>query len=404
MLYKRGKKGTYWFRFRFAGRWVHESARSMSKTVARDAERQRRRQLEESFNGIEKRKLPPTLGQASKTWIDRRTGLAEGTRETYQVALKHLKSKLGTILVCDIEPRHIAAYQRVRLAESAAAGTINKEIACLSSILSDCGVWAQIRRDVKRLPENEEAGRALKTAEETALLEHASIAGEHQGGWTPLYTVTVLALNTGMRHNEIRILKWKNVNLETRHLTVGASKTEAGRGRPIPLTQSAWAALTTWASRFPNKEPEHFIFPACENGRIDLSRPISNWRTAWRRATTLIRCPSCAQLQNPGKTCKNEQCQADLSKTKSSLDGLRFHDLRHTAATKLLEQGTPYPVVAQILGWSASTAVRMAKRYGHIRPEAQRRALEGVATAEIQRDVNQIVNQVSDAVESRLPN
>jgi hypothetical protein len=149
----------------------------------------------------------------------------------------------------------------------------------------------------------------------------------------PLYTVTVLALNTGMRHNE-----------------------------------------------------------------------ISNWRTAWRRATTLIRCPSCAQLQDPGKTCKNEECQADVSNIKSSIDGLRFHDLRHTAATKLLEQGTPYPVVAQILGWSASTAVRMAKRYGHIRPEAQRRALEGVATAEIQRDVNQIVNQVSDAVESRLPN
>jgi integrase len=81
--------------------------------------------------------------------------------------------------------------------------------------------------------------------------------------------------------------------------------------------------------------------------------------------------------------------------------GLRFHDLRHTAATKLLEQGTPIPVVAQILGWSASTAVRMAKRYGHIRPEVQRQA---VATDEIQAAVNQIVHQAEREVEFKLPN
>jgi hypothetical protein len=48
MIFKRGKKGTYWMRFRFAGRLVHESARTTSKTLARDAERQRRRELETS--------------------------------------------------------------------------------------------------------------------------------------------------------------------------------------------------------------------------------------------------------------------------------------------------------------------------------------------------------------------
>ena len=63
------------------------------------------------------------------------------------------------------------------------------------------------------------------------------------------------------------------------------------------------------------------------------------------------------------------------------LAGLRFHDLRHSAATKMLENGVPIATVAQVLGWSASTAIRMAKRYGHIRPEAQRQALESIATA-----------------------
>jgi hypothetical protein len=61
MLYQRGKEKTWWYRFRFGGRIVHESAKTQSKTVAREGERQRRRQLEESWNQITRRTLPPRL-------------------------------------------------------------------------------------------------------------------------------------------------------------------------------------------------------------------------------------------------------------------------------------------------------------------------------------------------------
>lgn len=375
MIYRRGKKKTYWIRFRFAGRFVHESARTTSKVIARDAERQRRRELEKSWNRIEKRSLPPTFSEAAKRWLEKRTSLASNTLETYKGALKHVGASLGLMLVCEIEARHIVAYQRARLAQRAAGATINKEIACLSSILGDCGIWQHVRRDIKRIDENQDAGRALSRDEERRLLNRASTVGRRQGNWTPLYTVTVLGLNTGMRHKEIRLLKWKNLDLENRVLKVAESKTEAGKGRPIPLTHPAWAAMDVWASRFPDRNPEHFVFPACENGHLDLHRPIANWRTAWRRA------------------CFD-----------AGLNGLRFHDLRHTSATKLLEQGTPIAVVAQILGWSASTAVRMAKRYGHIRPEVQRQALAAVATDEIQIAVNQIVHQAEGKVELKLRN
>jgi integrase len=54
----------------------------------------------------------------------------------------------------------------------------------------------------------------------------------------------------------------------------------------------------------------------------------------------------------------------------------RFHDLRHTAVTRLLEAGIPYPVVASMMGWSAATAIRMAKRYGHIGSQALREAAD----------------------------
>jgi integrase len=370
-VYKRGKRETYWMRFRFAGRIVHESTRTDSKVVAREAERQRRRELENSWNRIEKRTLPPTITEASKRWLAKRAALASGTRRTYEAALQHVRKSLGTRLICEITARDIVAYQRGRLSNGAAGATINKEVTCLSAILSDYGIWIQIRRDVKRVEENETAGRALTSAEEGRLLEFASQVGRHQGNWTPLYTVTALGLNTGMRHKEIRTLRWKNLDLANRTLTVGESKTAAGKGRAVPLVRPAWAALDVWASRFPNPTPEHFVFPACENGKVNPERPIANWRTAWRRA------------------CRE-----------AGLSGLRFHDLRHTAATKLLEQGAPAAVVGQILGWSASTAIRMAKRYGHIRPDIQRKALETIATLETPAVVHQIDNQVPDALKS----
>jgi hypothetical protein len=146
------------------------------------------------------------------------------------------------------------------------------------------------------------------------------------------------------------------------------------------------------------------VFPACENGQIDPTRGIASWRTAWHRVTRAIQCPACGEIQSPGKICRNVECRAEIGGIKNPLEGLRFHDLHHSTTTKLLEQGTPFAVVAQILGWSASTAVRMAKRYGHIRPEAQRQALTGVATQEIQVGVNQFVHQPSSALQSGLPN
>ena len=53
----------------------------------------------------------------------------------------------------------------------------------------------------------------------------------------------------------------------------------------------------------------------------------------------------------------------------------RFHDLRHCCVTRMLEGGAPLAVVASIMGWSAATTVRMAKRYGHIGQVAQRQAV-----------------------------
>ena len=78
----------------------------------------------------------------------------------------------------------------------------------------------------------------------------------------------------------------------------------------------------------------------------DPTKPIGRWKEAWETTKKAA-----------GVSC-------------------RFHDLRHTGCTRMLEGGVPFSVVASIMGWSASTTVRMSKRYGHIGEAAQRRAVE----------------------------
>ena len=62
--------GIWWVRFRFGGRRIHCSSRSTSKTVAREAEKQLRRQLEETWNQITRRSLPPTFEKAAHSWLE----------------------------------------------------------------------------------------------------------------------------------------------------------------------------------------------------------------------------------------------------------------------------------------------------------------------------------------------
>jgi len=176
MLYRRGKKGIWYYSFEFAGKRIHESSKSTSKTVAREAEKARRRQLEEQWNRIEKKKLPPTFERASAEWLRKRAALKDGTRETYTHSLKHLNAFFGKRLICDIDAPEVAAYQKARTAEDAAGATVNKEFTVLASILADHGLWNSIRRDARRLDENESAGRALLPDEESRLLRAASKA------------------------------------------------------------------------------------------------------------------------------------------------------------------------------------------------------------------------------------
>ena len=152
-----------------------------------------------------------------------------------------------------------------------------------------------------------------------------------------------------MRGCEIKNLRWRDVDLLACVFSVRKSKTEAGE-RTIPINDSAFEAIRELRERaqiFNGTEPEHFVFPACEHERIDPTRPMKSWRSAWRQITKAAGIP-----------------------------GLRFHDLRHQAITELAESQASDQTILSIAG---HVSPRMLARYSHVRMEAKRRALDALS-------------------------
>lgn len=353
MLYRRGQ--IWWYEFLFMGQRVRESSHSPSKTVAREAQHHRRRELEESVNGLrDKRRRPLLFSVAAKEYLEWKQG--EVKASTYRIeskSLDHLLPVFGKLLLADINGQDIAQYQQKRAAEKAAGATINLEIGTLRSILRKHRLWGQIQPDVKKRPERDDVGHALTADEETRLL-----ASCQQSRSRSLYPAVMLALNTGLRRSEMLNLRWNQIDLTKRMIRVGDSKTRAGRGRTVPLNDRATSVVTFWAESFPDRKPEHALFPTERVGaagdvfapcvtETDPLTPIASIKEAW-------------------ETAKSNQ-RANVK--------ARWHDLRHTCCTRLLEQGVSLPIVGQILGWAPSTTVRMAQRYGHIGQDAQRQAM-----------------------------
>lgn len=355
MLYQRGQ--VWWYKFRFAGRVFRESTKTSSKALARQAERKRHQGLEEAVNGIKKRTAPIAFAVAADEWIKlKRPTWAPKSCEVEERNLKHLKPAFGSSLLIDITADDIADYQKTRSKAGAAPKTINLEVGTLRAVLRRNRLWAAIQPDVKMMPVREDVGLALTAIQERKLL--AAAASLRSRALLPIVT---LALHTGMRRGEILALQWQQIDFLGRTLTVGSSKTDAGSGRLIPLNETALATLKAWVTYFAARQPEHFVFPSEHYGfagddcqphaeTTDPNKPIGEVKSAWEAAK-----------DKAGVRC-------------------RFHDLRHTACTRMLERGASLPIVASIMGWSPSTTAKMAKRYGHIGSAVQRAALDALVS------------------------
>jgi integrase len=94
-------------------------------------------------------------------------------------------------------------------------------------------------------------------------------------------------------------------------------------------------------------------------------QPIGDIKEAWERAK--VRAGHILQLGNGQKPVTTRALKC------------RFHDLRHTAVSRMLDAGVPLMKVAKIVGWSSSSAVQMAARYGHFTLDELRNAVNTIS-------------------------
>lgn len=148
------------------------------------------------------------------------------------------------------------------------------------------------------------------------------------------------------------VLKVGRVNFADRTLTVGRSKSKRGTGRVIPLNGELGELLgaqVAWLKeKFGPVQSEWYLFPFYDEGRrpTDPARPVTTIKSAWESVR-----------KTAGVSC-------------------RFHDLRHTAVTKLAEQGVPDSTMKALAG---HVHEKMLERYSHIRMAAKREAVEALS-------------------------
>lgn len=150
-----------------------------------------------------------------------------------------------------------------------------------------------------------------------------------QDGYTDyLAPMVLLAINTGMRRGELLGLRWAEVNLDRKLLTVAAANAKSRRARHIPLNSEATSTLMRW--RGAGARAGDLVFPSPAGGRM------GNINSSWEAL-----------------------CEA------ADLADFRFHDLRHTFASHLVMAGVDLNTARELLGHSD---ICMTLRYAHLAP------------------------------------
>lgn len=240
-------------------------------------------------------------------------------------SLKALAPYFKGKVIQEITPELVERYKAKRKAE-VAPGTVNRELIFLKTMFNKAVEWGRIESSpvakVKKFREPIYKVKILNASEIKRLLD---VSNSH------LKPILIVALNTAMRRGEILALKWENVDLSKRRIHIEDSK--SGRSRDIPMNNAVVEALSVITQH--NK----YVFHNPVTGG-PLKSIKSSFRTARRNA---------------------------------KIKGLRFHDLRHTSATRLVEAGIDLVTVSKILGHST---IAMTVKYAHPTTENMRLAVE----------------------------
>jgi integrase len=233
--------------------------------------------------------------------------------ERYGVSLKHLSEHFAGKMLHQVTRAELSAFETKRRSQGVAPGTIRRDLACLSSLLTSAEDWewideggnfipAYLRRRARRgLKEAPPRTRYLTEAEEASLLANAT---------EPARSVIALAIDSGLRREELFSLEWHQVDL-LRKVIATTTMTKSGRRRMVPLPARSAQFLSTLPRRLALK-------------------------AAMRRA---------------------------------GITGFRWHDLRRTAGCRWLQRdGKSMAEVSMLLGHSSVTVTE--NRYAFLDADA----------------------------------
>ncbi len=258
------------------------------------------------------------------------------SRRTVLLQLEVLKNYFSEKKIRELTTGDIQKFKSDRLAtptyrgQSRSIANVNRELALLRRMLNIAQAEGWIGKNpfnsldrLINIGDEVKRERVITYEEEERLIEACCGIREH------LKPIVICALETGLRKGEILSLRWSDVNLDEKMITVRAFNTKTMRRRFVAITGRLTTALKEVYEKS-TKDPEQLCF-----GLGDVKK---SFRSACRIA---------------------------------SLDDLRFHDLRHTYATRLIAANVPLVEVGRVLGHTQPTTT-----YRYVNPdvEAARRA------------------------------
>ena len=269
--------------------------------------------------------------------IDAHLANWQGKSDPPTFALNWWKNKIGKFPAIEVTPDHVRDYlnefargkcerghgkgRRVQMNRPRANSTINRAKAALSSAFSygmeNLGLPSNPCRDVKQRKEDNVRVRFLTDRERERLLEACRTSA-----WDKLHLIVVLAITTGARRGELLSLRWPDINFRDR--TAILHDTKNGKKRVLTLPAPAIKAL------LPFREVGNgYVFPSLRKPGIayDFKKP---WSEALKSA---------------------------------QIDDFTFHDLRHTHASYLAQNGATLLEIAEALGHSQ---IQVTMRYAHL--------------------------------------
>ena len=301
-----------------------------------------------------------TLAQYLASWLEiAKLTIRASTWWRYEELTRvHILPTLGSLPLSRLTAQHANALYAAKLGEGLSPTTVRYIHVTLHRALGEALRLGLVQRNVTDFaspPRKSRRKMQVLSPEQARMLLRAAADD-------PLEALYLLAFTTGMRQGELLSLKWTDVDLEAAHVQVRSSlrkgkegfvfsepKTSSSR-RKVALTATAVVALERHRER--QLEQRMAYGPLWQNHDLvfpdTLGMPFNG--------VTLLRREFVPLLKRAG------------------LPMMRFHDLRHTAATLMLLKGVHPKIVSEMLG-HASVSITL-DLYSHVLPNMQREAAE----------------------------